>query len=113
MTTPRVTVVIPTHNRRDLLTATLRGIFVQTIRDIEVIVVDDGSTDGTEAMLSEIEDDRVRLIRHSAPRGVASARNAGIAQASSDWIAFTDTSLIGRYTAQTPANMRVRTTFMP
>jgi glycosyltransferase involved in cell wall biosynthesis len=86
-----VTVVIPTRNRRELLArAALASALRQTSVDIEVLVVDDGSTDGTARWIAELGDPRVRVIRHEAPRGVAAARNAGIADAAAPWVAFLD-----------------------
>jgi glycosyltransferase involved in cell wall biosynthesis len=87
---PDVTVVIPTHNRMELLALTLRSALRQGGVDLEVVVVDDGSTDGTAATVERLGDPRVRLVRHAAPLGVSSARNAGIAEARGRWVAFLD-----------------------
>lgn len=85
-----VSVVIATHNRSDMLRTCLRGVLAQEDVELEVIVVDDGSTDGTAAMVADLGDPRLRVIRHEQPHGVAVSRNAGIASASGSWIAFTD-----------------------
>jgi len=86
-----VTVVIPTLNRRELLArAALPSALRQTGVEVEVLIVDDGSTDGTSTWVAELGDPRVRAIRHEAPRGVAAARNAGIGEAAAPWIAFLD-----------------------
>src|SRR3954453_15833744 len=85
-----VTVVIPTHNRRLLLMRTLHSVLAQQHVDIEVVVVDDGGTDGTEAAVAGLADPRVTLIRHPFPRGVSAARNTGIEKASAPWLAFVD-----------------------
>jgi glycosyltransferase involved in cell wall biosynthesis len=87
---PDITVVIPTHNRRDLLTLSLRSVLWQRDVKFEVIVVDDGSTDGTAELVEGIGDPRVRLIRQETTQGVSVARNAGIAGASGRWISFLD-----------------------
>jgi len=84
---PQVSVVIPTHNRKGLLQEALESVAAQTFRDLECIVVDDGSTDGTAGMVSSRPG--VRLIAQPH-RGVSSARNAGIAAASGAWVAFLD-----------------------
>jgi glycosyltransferase involved in cell wall biosynthesis len=87
---PQVTVVIPTHNRCQLLSAALRSALAQRGLEIEVVVVDDGSTDGTAEALASLNDQRVRVMRHRSPRGVAAARNAGAAAAQGEWVAFLD-----------------------
>jgi glycosyltransferase involved in cell wall biosynthesis len=87
---PQVSVVVPTHNRSQLLALTLRSILWQEDVDFEVIVVDDGSTDDTGVVVAGFEDDRLRLVRHDLPRGVSTARNRGIAEATGSWIAFCD-----------------------
>ena len=87
---PEVTVVIPTRDRRSLLLRTLRSALAQDGVTFEVVVVDDGSADGTPAAVEALGDDRIRLVRHEGPRGVAGARNAGIAAASGEWVAFLD-----------------------
>jgi glycosyltransferase involved in cell wall biosynthesis len=85
-----VSVVVPTYNRRLLLAAALRSVLLQRGVDLEVIVVDDGSTDDTAAALGEVRDDRLRLLRHDHPHGVAAARNAGSDVALGTWVAFLD-----------------------
>jgi glycosyltransferase involved in cell wall biosynthesis len=87
---PDVSVVVPTHNRRRLLRLALFSALRQRGVDIEVIVVDDASTDDSAEMVSGLADRRVRLLRQSACRGVSTARNRGIAEASGDWVAFLD-----------------------
>jgi glycosyltransferase involved in cell wall biosynthesis len=88
--TPEVTVVVPTHNRRDLLPLTLRTVLGQRDVDLEVIVVDDGSTDDTPAVVTGLGDRRVRLLRHDRPTGVSTARNHGADEAAGAWLAFCD-----------------------
>ena len=85
-----VSVVVPTHNRCELLTVTLRSVLRQRDVDLEVIVVDEASTDETAAILAGLGDPRVRTVRHETPRGVSTARNRGTAEARGDWVAFTD-----------------------
>src|SRR5918992_1308501 len=85
---PEVSVVIPTRNRRNTVLGAIESARRQEDVAVEVVVVDDGSTDGTEAAVSAVEG--VRVIRHPVSRGVAAARNAGISAAAADWIAFLD-----------------------
>ncbi len=87
---PAVTVVIPTHNRRDTVLSTVRMALAQRDVDVEVVVVDDGSSDGTSKALAQLDDERLRVIRHDVAQNVAGARNAGIAAARAPWIALLD-----------------------
>jgi glycosyltransferase involved in cell wall biosynthesis len=83
-------VVIPTRDRPELLALTLRSVLWQQDIELEALVVDDGSDPGTQAVVDDLHDVRVRLIRNAGPRGVSGARNIGIAAARGDWIAFLD-----------------------
>jgi glycosyltransferase involved in cell wall biosynthesis len=85
-----VTVVIPTHDRRRLLLRALDSVVRQ--RDVrpEIVVVDDGSTDGTADAVRDLRLPRLRLVRHAESRGVSGARNAGLAQVHTPWVAFLD-----------------------
>jgi glycosyltransferase involved in cell wall biosynthesis len=88
---PDISVVIPTHNRSRLLHETLRTVQWQRGDvDFEVIVVDDGSTDDTIAMLESLGDERIRWLRHEQARGPGAARNTGIEAARGTWIALLD-----------------------
>ena len=87
----RVSVVIPAYNAETFLERTLRSALRQTHRNLEVLVIDDGSTDGTRAIAETFaqEDERVRVI--TIPNGgVANARNIGMKAASADFVAFLD-----------------------
>ena len=84
---PKVSVVIPTYNRIDLVGKAIDSALAQTYRDLEVIVVDDGSSDGTGQMLREVYGDRIRYFAQ-ANQGVSGAWNRGIAEARGEWIAF-------------------------
>jgi glycosyltransferase involved in cell wall biosynthesis len=84
-----VSVVIPTYNRADRVPTAVRSTLGQTFRDAEIIVVDDGSTDGTAGALASFGD-RIRVLRHERNRGVAAARNTGIRASSAPLVAFLD-----------------------
>jgi glycosyltransferase involved in cell wall biosynthesis len=85
---PRVSVIIPTYNRARLVTEAVASVLGQTYRDLEILVVDDASTDGTVAALAAWRE--VRVCRHSSRQGVAAARNTGAAAARGEWLAFLD-----------------------
>lgn len=85
---PLVSVIIPTYNRAEWLRQALESVFVQTWRDFEVIVVDDGSTDSSEQVVADCGD-RVQYIRQENG-GAANARNRGVTAARGEWIAFLD-----------------------
>jgi glycosyltransferase involved in cell wall biosynthesis len=86
-----VSVVIPTKDRWPVLsTSALASALGQESVEHEVVVVDDGSIDETHTELGKLDPTRLKVIRHRVPSGVAHARNAGIAAASGEWIAFLD-----------------------
>jgi glycosyltransferase involved in cell wall biosynthesis len=87
-----VSVVVPTHNRRHLLPAAIDSILRQGGVSIELIVIDDGSDDGTGPWLDHLSarDSRVKVVHHEQPRFMSRARNAGIERASARWVAFCD-----------------------
>jgi hypothetical protein len=87
---PDVSVVVPTHDRRRLLGQALASALRQRGVELEVVVVDDGSADGTGRVVAGLGDGRVRLVRHDRPLGVSAARNRGIAEARGAWVAFLD-----------------------
>src|SRR5688572_3616095 len=88
---PDVSVVIPTRNRWELLsTGALPSALAQEGVEVEVHVIDEGSSDATSQELERLNEPRVHVIRHDRPHGVAQARNAGIAAARGQWVAFLD-----------------------
>lgn len=87
---PFFSVVIPTFNRADKLKRTLDSVLVQSFADFEVLVMDDGSTDGTRTMIESVTDPRVRYEWASNSGGPATPRNRGIDAARADWICFLD-----------------------
>jgi glycosyltransferase involved in cell wall biosynthesis len=88
---PFVSIYLPTHNRRALLERALRSIFAQTWQNYEIIVVDDGSSDGTREYLSRLAaDSRVRVFRFDTPRGAQLVRNYALALARFDLVTGLD-----------------------
>lgn len=87
---PRVSVIIPTLNRVHVLPRAIRSALAQTVTDLEVLVVDDGSTDGTEDVVEALSEPRVRLVCHESRRGAPAARNTGIEHARGEYLAFLD-----------------------
>jgi glycosyltransferase involved in cell wall biosynthesis len=87
---PEASVILTTRNRRELLERTLASALGQAGVDLEVIVVDDHSSDGTAEYLRSLTDDRLEVIRQPERRGVSAARNEGIAAARGTWLAFLD-----------------------
>ena len=88
--TPEISVIIPSKDRCSRMQATLAGALGQEDVALEVIVVDDGSTDGTYERLSGLDDPRLRVVRNEQSQGASRARNRGIAQARAEWLAFLD-----------------------
>jgi glycosyltransferase involved in cell wall biosynthesis len=87
---PVVSVVLPSYNRATSLRRCIDSVFAQTFTAFELIVVDDGSTDETIPLLARIDDTRLRIVRLTANRGAAQARNAGVATARARLVAFID-----------------------
>lgn len=88
---PAVSVVVPTHDRERFLRQTLRSVLGQRDVDLELVVVDDGSPAGqVPAVVADLGDDRVRVLRNDFAGGVSAARNLGVAAARGRWLAFCD-----------------------
>lgn len=84
-----ISVVIPLYNKADKIKDTLVSVFTQTYSDYEIVIVDDGSTDGSADIVEQLADPRIRLIRQ-ANAGVSAARNHGIEEARGEFIALLD-----------------------
>lgn len=85
-----VSVILPTYNRAYCMVPAIESVLRQTHEQLELIIVDDCSTDNTTEVLGAIADPRVRVIRHAQNRGAAAARNTGLAAARGSLIAFQD-----------------------
>src|SRR4051794_7705086 len=89
---PRVSVIVPAHDAEATLGETLATLRAQTMADLEAVVVDDASADGTRALAAAAaaEDARLRLLALPANLGAAAARNAGLREARGRWVLFLD-----------------------
>jgi glycosyltransferase involved in cell wall biosynthesis len=87
---PEVTVIIPTRDRRAFLRQSVNDALRQEDVDLEVVIVDDGSTTADSLRDVESLDPRIRIVRHATRRGPACARNTGINNARGKWVAFFD-----------------------
>ena len=89
---PKVSVIIPTHNRAHLISRSIQSVLNQTYQDFEIIVVDDGSTDNTKEVIKEFQrkDKRIKYIKHGKNKGGSAARNTGIKASRGEYIAFQD-----------------------
>ena len=84
-----ISVIIPTYNRASLLPRAIDSVLKQTFNQFELLIVDDGSTDDTEALIANYTDQRIKYI-HQPHAGVSAARNTGALQAQTEWLAFLD-----------------------
>ncbi len=91
MKDPLISVVMPCYQNGETLSRTVSSVQAQTVRDWELIAVDDGSTDGTAAALDALAAGEARMrVIHQKNGGVSSARNAGLAAARGTWVFFVD-----------------------
>lgn len=88
----KISVIIPTYNREHLLGRAVKSVQLQTYKNIEIIIVDDASTDQTYALIERMreEDSRIISLRLEENGGAARARNKGVENAQGEWIAFQD-----------------------
>jgi glycosyltransferase involved in cell wall biosynthesis len=86
---PKVSVIIPTYNRADMLGDAIQSVISQTYQDWEMVIVDDGSTDNTEELVKEIKEPRINYI-FQENKGQPGARNTGIRNACGEYITFLD-----------------------
>lgn len=93
---PTVTVVLPVFNRARVLPRAIESVLAQSFRDFELVIVDDGSRDGTGALLAAVSDRRVRAITLARNGGACAARNRGIEAARGEIICFLDSDDVYR-----------------
>ena len=87
---PEVSIIVPTFNRAHCIERSITSLLKQVYQNFEVIVVDDGSTDQTPQIISQISDQRIQYIQHPENRGANAARNTGIRLARGKYVAFQD-----------------------
>lgn len=85
-----MSVIVPTYDRAALIPTALGSILAQSFSDLEILVIDDGSTDDTEQVVGRLRDRRLRYHRMPANRGQAAARNEGLRHARGEFFAFLD-----------------------
>jgi len=103
---PKVSVVVPTYNRLPMLKEAVDSVLAQNFEDFELIVVDDGSTDGTANEIVKYGG-RVKLLQHKENRGVSASRNTGITHAKGKYIAFLDSDDLW-----VKGKLKIQTTFL-
>lgn len=87
---PFISVIIPTFNREKEVVRSIDSVLMQSFNNFEIIIIDDASTDDTLGVLSQYDDRRISIYRHSSNSGVSCARNLGIKKSKSKLIAFLD-----------------------
>jgi glycosyltransferase involved in cell wall biosynthesis len=85
-----ISVIIPTYNRVSLLGRAIQSVLRQSLDDLQLLIIDDGSNDGTKEFVRALEDPRVDYIRHKTNQGASAARNTGLSRANGEFVAFLD-----------------------
>ncbi|MCL5408450.1 MAG: glycosyltransferase [Candidatus Omnitrophica bacterium] len=87
---PLVSIIIPTYNRADLLPRAINSCLNQTYKNLEIIIIDDGSTDNTEQVVKIFKDERIVYIKNERNKGIPATRNVGLKIAKGKFIGFLD-----------------------
>ncbi|RCX22468.1 glycosyl transferase family 2 [Fontibacillus phaseoli] len=104
---PRASIIMPVYNNADFVLEAVNSMLGQTYRDFELILIDDGSTDGSASLISRITDYRVRRIYHEKNQGLVSTLNEGFGLATGDYIVRMDSDDIS-----TPNRLELQVSFM-
>ncbi len=86
---PKISVILPAYNSQDYIEKSIESVFAQTFTDFELIIVDDGSTDGTSDIINSLSDDRIKIISQSN-QGPGAARNNALRVVSGEYVMFLD-----------------------
>jgi len=86
----KISVIIPTYNREKLIVDSIKSVLNQTYKNLEVIIIDDGSEDNTKQVINKIQDNRIKYIKLEKNGGAGKARNIGIKNAVGQYISFQD-----------------------
>ena len=87
---PKVSVIIPTHNRAEFLRSAITSVLNQTFQNFEIVIIDDASKDHTQEVIAHFNDTRIKAIYNQVSKGDAGARNVGIMNSNCGYIAFLD-----------------------
>ena len=87
---PKVSVIIPTHNRAEFLRSAITSVLNQTFQDFEIIIIDDASKDHTREIITSFNDARIKVIHNQVSKGAAGARNIGLIHTNCEYTAFLD-----------------------
>jgi len=87
---PYFSVIIPLYNKENFVLNTIKSVWTQTFTDYEIIIIEDCSTDKSLEIVSKIENDTIRIIRHKKNKGLSASRNTGIKNANANYLAFLD-----------------------
>ena len=95
-TAPTVSVIMPAFNRAHLIGDAISSILGQTLADFELLIVDDGSSDGTASLARSFDDPRLRVVQHETNLGIPQARNTGLEHARGKYVAWLDSDDVAR-----------------
>lgn len=87
---PLISIIMPTYNRKNIILNSINSVLNQTYPYFELIIIDDGSTDGTISFLNSIEDDRIKIFRNDENKGCSYSRNIGLKHAKGEIIMYLD-----------------------
>lgn len=96
MSTPAVSVLMPAFNAERFIGASIRSVLAQDFDDFELLIVDDGSTDGTAELVEDFHDKRIRLLRNETNCGLVETLNKGLREARGTWVARQDADDLSR-----------------